>query len=69
MYFPQEKHDVEYKIKINGGSEIFVEFNKRESQNKRGVRNFKISINIGNEWKKKHKCLILILERVYIKSN
>ena len=26
-----------------------------------GGRNFKISINIGNEWKKRHECLILML--------
>ena len=40
---------------MNGGLEIFVEFNKR------GGRNFKVSVNIGNERKKRHKCLILIL--------
>ena len=39
-------------VKINGGSEIFVEFNKRGCQNKRGFRDFKIFVNIGNEWKK-----------------
>ena len=27
----------------------------------RGERNFKISVNISNEWKKRHKCLILML--------
>ena len=40
---------------MNGGLEIFVEFNKR------GGRNFKVSVNIGNERKKRHKCLVLIL--------
>ena len=42
-------------VKINGGLEIFVKFNKQ------GGRNFKKSVNIGNERKKRHKCLILIL--------
>ena len=40
---------------MNGRLEIFVEFNKR------GGRNFKVSVNIGNERKKRHRCLILIL--------
>ena len=40
---------------MGGGSEIFVKFNKREG------RNFKKSVNIGNEWKKRRKCLILML--------
>ena len=31
-------------------------------QNKRVGRNFKISVNISNEWKKRHKCLILMLD-------
>ena len=31
-------------------------------QNKRGCRNFKISVNFGNEWKKRYKCLILMLD-------
>ena len=35
--------------------------NKRRGQNKWGVRNFKISVNISNEWKMRHKCLILTL--------
>ena len=26
-----------------------------------GGRNFKISVNVGNEWKKRHRCLILML--------
>ena len=26
-----------------------------------GGRNFKVSVNIGNEWKKRHKCLILMI--------
>ena len=26
-----------------------------------GGQNFKISVNIGNEWKRRHKCLILML--------
>ena len=26
-----------------------------------GGQNFKISVNVGNEWKKRHKCLILML--------
>ena len=30
-------------------------------QNKQGSQNFKSSFNNGNEWKKKHKCLILML--------
>ena len=49
------------EVKINGGSETFVKLNKRGGQNKRRCRNFKISVNIGNEWKKGHKCLILML--------
>ena len=49
-------------VKINGGSETFVKFNERGGQNKREVgRNFKKSVNIGNKWKKRHKCLILML--------
>ena len=34
-----------FKIQLTGG----------------GGRNFKISVNIGHEWKKTHKCLILML--------
>ena len=50
-----------------GGLEIFVKFSKWGEgvggQNKqgRGGWNLKISVNIGNEWKKKHKYLILML--------
>ena len=44
-----------------GGSEIFVKFSKRGSKQKGWGRNFKISVNIGNEWKKRYKRLILML--------
>ena len=27
-----------------------------------GARNFRISVNIGNKWKKRHECLILMLK-------
>ena len=49
-------------VRIKWGSEIFVKFSKRGAQNKWGFRNFKESVNIGNEWKKRHKCLILMLK-------
>ena len=45
----------------DGGPEIFVKFNKRGGSNKQGDWNFKKSVNIGNQWKKRHKCLILML--------
>ena len=42
--------------------------NKREGRrslsnliNRGGCQNFKISVNIDNEWKKRHECLILML--------
>ena len=31
------------------------------NKRRRGGQNFKTSVNIGNEWKKRHKCLILML--------
>ena len=51
-------------VKINGGSEIIVKFNKcgRGVKINRGGQNLKIFINIGNEWKKRQKCLILMLD-------
>ena len=48
-----------------GGSETSVKFNKQErggvKMNSGGGQNFKKSVNIGNERKKLHKCLILML--------
>ena len=44
------------EVKINGRVGIFVKFNKRE-----GGCNFKISVNIDNEWKERYECLILML--------
>ena len=50
-------------VKINGGrgSEIFVKFNRRGVQNKRevGISKYRL-ISVMNE-KKRHKCLILML--------
>ena len=34
---------------------------KGANKRRRGGQNFKTSVNIGNEWKKRHKCLILML--------
>ena len=50
-------------VKINSGLEIFVKYNKRGGQNKRGrVRiSKKLLISVMNE-KKRHKCLMLINE-------
>ena len=45
-------------VKINrgsGGSEVFVNFNERGDQKKLRIR--KKSVNIGNERKKRYKCL------------
>ena len=46
------------------GDKIFLKFNKRRGQNKQGEGrwNFKKPVNIGNEWKKRRKCLILMLD-------
>ena len=49
------------------GSDISNKFNKWGGQSKQGgggggaESNFKKFLNIGNEWKKCHKCLILML--------
>ena len=48
-------------VKINRRWEIFVKFNKRRIKINGGGRNFKISVNIRNESKKRHKWLILML--------
>ena len=44
------------------GVRDFVKFNKRGGvQNKQGAWNFGKPVNIGNELKKRHNCLILML--------
>ena len=46
-----------------GGRRSLLNLINRESQNKPGWggQDFKIFVNIGNEWKKRHNCLILML--------
>ena len=46
-------HVINGRAKINGGGRGGGGFGS--------CQNFKVSVNIGNEWKKRHKCLILML--------
>ena len=67
-----------FRYQINGGgggqnlrerSGIFVKFNKQGVKvNGEEGRNFKISVDVGNVWKKRHKCLILMINLKVIKQ-